>query len=173
MAVQLDLSHEFDSLVKKLQLDPDNPLLKMEVLKRMPEMKVLAKSNPVAMYRLAQAYSPASDEYNDMMTQSANQGCTNAMLAICHNKLASTTRTGADLKTVAHFMALIEQSNDSYIIKQKRELLAAHPEVSSYMKAEFDSNSYKTGLRFFSAPRSENNKDQDPNPENRNILGSA
>ena len=170
MAVQLDLSHEFDSLVKQLRLNPDNPVLKMEVLKRMPEMKVLAKSNPVAMYRLAQAYSPGSDEYNDLMAQSADQGCTNAMLAICHNKLTSTTITRADLKTVAHYMALIERSNDSYIIEQSRALLAAHPEVASYMKAEFNSTSYKTGIRFFSVPRSENSMDQDPNPENRNTL---
>ncbi len=184
MAVQLDLSHEFDSLVKKLQQDPDNPVLKIEVLKRMPEMKVLAQSNPVAMYRLAQAYYPASDEYNDMMTESAEKGCTNAMLTICHNKLKSTMRTQDDLKTVAHYMALIEQSKDSYIINQSRELLATHPEVAGYMKAEFNSNSYKTGIRFFSAPPPTNNMvqepknvvqeasnvDQDPDSENRNTL---
>ncbi len=180
MAVQLDLSHEFDSLVKKLQKDPDNTALKMDIVKLILDMKVLAKSNPVVLYRLAQAYSPTSDEYNDMMTESAEKGCTNAMLVICHNKLNSTPVTKSDLRTVAHYMALIEQSNDSYIIKENRKLLAAHPEVAGYMKDEFKSNSYKTGLRFFSAPPSDNNVvqeandvDQDPNSENRNILGNA
>ncbi|CEG57891.1 hypothetical protein [Legionella fallonii] len=175
MAVQLDLSHEFDSLVKKLKLDPDNPVLKMEIVKRIPEMKVLAKLNPLAQYRLAQAYSPGSDEYNEMMAESAEKGCTNAMLTICQDKLNSTSRTTGDLKIVAHYIAMIErlatreQSKDSYILKQSRALLESHPEVAALMKGEFKANSYNSGIRFFQ-PQPENNRSSQPDLDNGSTL---
>ena len=89
MAAQLNISGEFATLVDKVHQYPDDSLLKQKVVRRLPEMRALAQKNPLAMYHLAQVYSPASPQYKEMMTRSADMGCTNAMLAVCQLLLKS------------------------------------------------------------------------------------
>jgi hypothetical protein len=159
MTVRLDTSHKFATLVKQLHQSPDNPALKQELVRSLPEMKALAKVNPLAQYRLAQIHSPGSPQYKQMMRQSANMGCTNAMLAICEVLVKSNT--SADLNTAAHYMELIERSKDSYILKQSRSLLDEHPQLAVLMKTE-PYNPIKTAntaLRFF------NQHQENANPE--------
>lgn len=167
MAVRLDLSHEFSSLVKQLHQAPEDPVLKQAVVRRLPEMMALAKVNPVALYRLAQIHAPTSAQYKQMMRQAANLGCTNAMLAICEVLLQSNTP--ADLKTVAHYMLMIERSKDSFIIKQSRSLLASHPEVAVEIKAEAKSDSYNTSHRFFTS-QPDRNGQQESELQNRLLV---
>lgn len=149
MVMQSDLSHEFASLVKQLHKTPDEPTLKQKVVKLIPEMKVLAKTNPLDLYRLAHIHHPASQQYRHMMMESAAKGCTNAMLALVQELVKSDLPV--DLATAAHYTGLIERSQDSYIIKQVRNLLKSCPEVTALMKTEFKSDSYNIGLRFFTA----------------------
>lgn len=171
MAATLDLSHQFASLVKQLHQSPDNPALQNAVVRRLPEMMALAKVNPLAQYRLAQMHSPTSPQYKQMMRQSANMGCTNAMLAVCELLLKSNA--SADLKTAAHYMDMIEQSKDTYILKQSRDLLEAHPGLAAFMKAEFKfvskSDSYNMGNRFFKG-QSERNSSVEIEEQNQFVI---
>ena len=149
MAVTIDLSYKFASLVKQLHESPDNPVLKQAVVSKIPEMSVLAKVNPLAQYRLAQIHSPSSPQYKQMMRQSANMGCTNAMLAICENLLKPDVPTPADLKTAAHYMQMIGRSKDTYILEKSKALLETKPELVALLKAESKTDLYNTNLRFF------------------------
>lgn len=151
MTATLDSSYKFATLVERLHKSPDNPALKQELVRSLPEMKALAKVNPLAQFRLAQIHAPNSPQYKQMMRQSANMGCTNAMFALC--ELLVKSKSPADLKTAAHYMLMIERSKDSYIIKQSQSLLAEHPELAALMKAESKSGvkveSHNAAFRFF------------------------
>ncbi len=148
MAAKLDLSSEFAALVNKLHRSPNDPALKQAVVIRLPEMKALAKVSPLALFRLAQVYPQNSAQYQHMMTQSANSGCTNAMLALCHLLLKSNAP--GDLKKAAQYMTQIERSSDSYIISHSRSLLETHPQLAAELKSQATGNAYQQGPRFFS-----------------------
>lgn len=147
MAAKLDSSSEFASLVNQLHRSPNDPALKQALIRRLPEMKALAKINPLALFRLAQIYPQASAQYQQMMTQSADLGCTNAMLALCQLLLKSNT--SGDLNKAAQYMNRIEQSNDTYIIKHSRSLLDTHPQLAE-LKSQAKIDTYQQGPRFFS-----------------------
>lgn len=149
MAATFDLSSEFASIVDKLQKSPEDPTLKQALLKRIPEMKALAKVNALALYRLAQIYPQNSAQYQLMMNKSADMGCTNALLALCELSLKSNTH--ADLKKAAGYMDRIAVSNDSYIIKHSRSLLETHPQLEAEMKTSSKVNLRSQSNRFFSS----------------------
>ncbi|MCL5272963.1 MAG: type IV secretion protein Dot [Gammaproteobacteria bacterium] len=142
-----NLSSEFASLVKELQNKPGDPALKQELFSRLPEMKVLAAKNPMDLFRLAQVYSPTSPQYKNMMRQAATSGCTNAMLSM--SELLVKSGSPDNLKTAAHYMNLIERSNDSYMIKQGKQLLSMHPELAAEMRGPVKSDPYNPKIRFF------------------------
>jgi hypothetical protein len=148
MTATLDFSSEFATLVNRLHQSPDDPALKQALVRRLPEMKALAKVNPLALFRLAQIYPKHSEQYQQMMKQSANAGCTNAMLALCHLLLKSNQPN--DLKKAAHYINQIEHSNDSYMISHGRSLLETHPQLASELKSQIKSNDYQYASRFFS-----------------------
>lgn len=148
MTNQPILSSEFSSLASQLQQCPDDQHLKQIVVSRLPEMRALAKVNPLAMFHLAQIYAPTSPQYKQMMRQSANLGCTNAMLALCELMVHSTT--DADIKTAAHYLSLIERSNDSYIMQKAQELMDANPDFTIAVRA-YEALPHQ-GLRFFTGP---------------------
>lgn len=133
MDALLSLSSDFASLVSQLQDSPHNPVLKQAVVTRLPEMMVLAKKNPLALFHLAQVYPPSSSQYKQMMRRAALQGCTNAMLAVCTSLLKSGSK--GDVLSAAYYMKLIEASNDSYILEKSRSLLEDHPELVVAMVA--------------------------------------
>lgn len=146
MNVKLHASSEFASLVNELHQSPNNPELKQAVLRRLPEMKALAQVNPLALYRLAQVFPKSSAQYEHMMRESAAKGCTNAMFAMCELLLNSKLPTS--IEQAADYLTAIYQSQDSYIIKQSRELIAEYPEVLDAMRAGKD---YQHNFRFFTA----------------------
>lgn len=118
-------SSEFASLVEQLIKNPDNPVLKLALIRQLPQMKALAEMEPLSLFRLAQLYIPTSSQYKTMMTESAERGCTNAMLAVCELLLKSNRQE--DMQQVDHYLQKIDASNDSYIIEKSRKLLAQYP----------------------------------------------
>ncbi|KTD79180.1 hypothetical protein [Legionella waltersii] len=147
MAAQLDSSTEFAALVAQLQSNPNDPALKQAVIRHLPEMRVLAKTNPIAMYHLAMVYAPGSAQYKQMMLQAAAEGSTNAMLAVCD--LYLKTGSATDLLTAAHYMRLIQKSGDSYIMKQGRELMDRYPDFAEQMQSDCVCRKYNPALSFF------------------------
>jgi hypothetical protein len=168
MTATLVNSHEFAALVKKLQGAPNDPAVKQEVVRLLPEMIALAKVNPLAMYRLAQIHSPTSIQYKQMMCQSAKMGCTNAMLAISQVLMKSSSP--ADVKTAAHYMLMIERSKDSYIFEQSRDLLNTYPELAAAMKSESRTDINARSHRFFASSLE---RDIKPEVENQSKLDFA
>lgn len=126
------VSSQFAALVKELQSAPNNPVLQKNLLNCLPQMKLLAKSDPMVLFLLAKIYPPNSAEYKNAIRQSANQGCTNAMLEMCQILVKSDHL--ADLKTAAHFMKKINDAKDSHIISLSKQLLADNPQLEKLMR---------------------------------------
>lgn len=141
------LSSDFSSLVSQLQQCPDDQILKQLVVSRLPEIKAIAEVNPLAMFHLAQIHSPTSPQYKLKMRQSANLGCTNAMLALCELMVSSSS--GADMKTAAHYLNLIARSNDSFIIQKAQQLLEDNPDFA--LEVNMHDSNPNQGPRFFSS----------------------
>lgn len=147
MDTKLDASSEFALLVNQLHNSPNNPALKQEVVRRLPEMKILAKTKPLDLYRLAQIYSQNSIQYQKMMTQSADLGCTNAMLAVVKMHLSATP---SDLKKAAIYALKIERSNDSFIQKHAKALLEDNPKLKIELNTLKKSLNSSSSAQFFS-----------------------
>jgi len=154
MVAKSDMSYEFASLIRELRNSPDDIALRQTVVKQLPEMKVLANDNALALFRLAQIYSPTSTQYKQMMRESANKGCTNAMLALC--ELLLKTNSAADLKTAAHYMTKIEYSNDSFMIKSGELLLENNPQLASEIESQSKKIETRYMGRFFHQPLEKN-----------------
>lgn len=120
MATDLTSSSEFASLVSQLQRSPDDVNLKMQVIKHLPQMKELAKTNPLALYHLSVIYPLKSEQYRQTVLQAADLGCTNAMLTAC--QLLSAAERPGDKELAAHYLQQIAESQDSYIIKKSNKL---------------------------------------------------
>ncbi len=157
MNTRLDTSSEFASLVNQLHGSPYDPALKQAVVNRLPEMKALAQQDPFILYRLAQVYPKNSSQYLDMMTQAADLGCTNAMLAVCEVSLKSGHPM--DIKKAAHYMVLIEQSNDSYIKQHSGALLEQFPRLAEQMSKVRSNNLSQYTPRFFADLKTEDAKE--------------
>ena len=121
-------SNEFAVLVNQLHRSPNDPTLKQAVVKHLPEMMALAQDNPMALYHLAHIYPPNSPQYKQTMRQAANLGCTNAMLVMC--QVLGKSNDPGDLKKAAHYLEMINKSNDSYIKEQARSLLKEYPQLT-------------------------------------------
>lgn len=120
MATHLTSSSEFASLVSQLQRSPDDVNLKMRVIKHLPQMRELAKTNPLALYHLAIIYPPKSEQYRQTVLQAADLGCTNAMLTAC--QLLSEGEHPEDKELAAHYLQKIEESQDSFMIENSKKL---------------------------------------------------
>lgn len=148
MNSRLNTSSEFASLVNKLHKEPNNQLLKLELVQRMSAMKTLAQHNSMDLFRLANAYSPNSPQYKQLMRQAAAGGNTNAMLAMCHLLLKSNT--AADLTTLAHYVRMILRSKDSYIMEQIEHVLGSDSRlVNDPIKKVDNVASYNANICFF------------------------
>ncbi len=120
MATHLTSSSEFASLVSQLQLSPDDIHLKKLVIKHLPQMRELAKTNPLALYHLAMIYHPKSDQYRQTVLQAADLGCTNAMLTAC--QILNKTELPEDKEMAAYYLQKIEESQDTFIIENSKTL---------------------------------------------------
>lgn len=148
MSSASNLSGHFDSLVKKLQENPDSALLKQQLVSCLPAMRSLAKIDPMAEYRLAQIYSSNSPQYKKLMEHAANNHCTPAMFAMV--KLLLESKSETNLVKAASYVRKIHLSEDSYMIKQSNELIAAHSELAGVLK---DKTSERTQIGFFSTSK--------------------
>lgn len=136
MSLHLNPSSEFAALVRKLKNAPDDPVLKQDLIRRLPGMKALARRNPLALYRLAKVYPKNSGQYYQMMVQSADAGCTNAMLALC--KLLVKSASSTDKLVVVNYLNKIFSSNDSYIIQRAEAFLEMHPDLRNACQPELN-----------------------------------
>lgn len=141
-------SNEFAALVNQLHRAPDNPALKKAVVEHLPKMMSLAQDNPMSLYHLAHIYPPKSSQYKQTMRQSANLGCTNAMLVMC--QVLAESNEPSDLNKAVHYLTMIEKSNDSYIQEQAKTLVQENPQlVSALNERNKHSLSLNMPYRFF------------------------
>ncbi|HHF7367202.1 TPA: hypothetical protein ACPSKY_002328 [Legionella bozemanae] len=141
-------SNEFAVLVNQLHRSPNDPVLKQAVVQHLPKMMALAQENPMALYHLAHIYPPTSSQYKQTMRQAANLGCTNAMLVMCQI-LGKSTEPG-DLKKAAHYVTMINKSDDSYIKEQAKLLVDEYPQLARALQEQTKPNlSYSLAHRFF------------------------
>lgn len=147
MNATLNSSSEFASLVHQLHKAPEDPALKQAVMMRLPKMKALAQGNPLDLFRLAQIYPKNSTQYQQFMKQSADLGCTNAMLALC--ELHLNNATASDLRKAACYFVAIEESGDTYILKHCNALLEQSETLAAEVKLL--KKSMANDARFFSS----------------------
>ncbi|MGC1182794.1 hypothetical protein [Legionella sp.] len=110
-------SRTFASLVNELQNSPADPNLKQKVVKHIPQMKELAKTDALALYHLAFIYPPKSPQRKDAVLRSANLGCTNAMYTACLLSIENN-----DKEKATYYRQKIEESQDTYIIEESKML---------------------------------------------------
>lgn len=147
-------SNEFAALVNKLQKTPNDPALKEAVVRNLPKMLALAQDNPLALYHLAHIYHPNSSQYKQTMRQSANLGCTSAMLVMC--QILAKTGDANDLKNVAYYLGMINKSNDSFIKEQAQALMFDYPQLARIMQEGAKPKLYHSNIyQFFTPPQLE------------------
>ena len=134
MATQFTSSNDFAALVKQLQQSPEDFYLKTIIVRHWPQIREWGKTNPLALYHLAHAYAPNSAQYKQTMLQSADLGCTNAMLAA--SQFLAQSKNPADQEKAAHYLKMIEHAGDSYIQKHAQELLDEHPQLSVAIQSQ-------------------------------------
>lgn len=149
MANKYVSSGDFAALVSQLQQSPEDPYLKQKVVKYLPYMQELAKKNPLALYHLAHVFPEKSPQYRNMILKSAELGCTNAMLAAC--KFLAESKRPEDQQKATSFLAEIERSQDSFIMKHGKELIAEHPHLAATttVQATVVTNAATANHRFF------------------------
>lgn len=130
---------------------PDNYKLKIEALAQFKQMKVLAeKGNPIAQYRLAQAYSQNSASYLQWMNKAAEQGLTNALLDL--SRLYAESGTDKGLQQAAGFLIKIFKSNDSFIKSEAKGLVERNHLLSTEMARQLKGTSLaKSPFIFFAS----------------------
>ncbi|WP_149865198.1 hypothetical protein [Legionella saoudiensis] len=152
MANKYVSSGDFAALVSQLQQSPEDPYLKQKVVKYLPYMQELAKKNPLALYHLAHVFPEKSAQHKNMIIKSAELGCTNAMLAAC--KFLVESKRPEDQQKAKLFLAKIEQSEDSFIMKHGQELAAKHPHLATAVQPAIVSNAATANHRFFTKAES-------------------
>ncbi|MDR3502685.1 MAG: hypothetical protein P4L79_08895 [Legionella sp.] len=147
-------SGDFAALVSQLQQSPEDPYLKQKVVKYLPYMQELAKKNPLALYHLAHVFPEKSSQHKNMILKSAELGCTNAMLAAC--KFLAESKRPEDQQKAKSFLTEIELSQDSFIMKHSKELVAAHPHLAATAAVQpgMVSNAATATHRFFAKAES-------------------
>ncbi len=148
-------SNEFAALVNQLHRSPNDPVLKQAVVQHLPKMMTLAQDNPMALYHLAHIYPPTSSQYKQTMRQSANLGCTNAMLVMM--QVLGNSNDVSDVKKAAHYLTMINKSDDSYIKEQAKLLVDEYPQLARAVREQVQAKpnlSYGLAHRFF-APQQE------------------
>ncbi|NSL18184.1 hypothetical protein HRQ65_07290 [Tatlockia micdadei] len=114
--------NELGHLAKAVTANPDNYYAKAEALALMKQVKVLAvDGNKMAQYQLAQLYPKNSHLYLTWMKASADQGLTNAMLALSQDYAESGKISG--LQKAAQYLVKILASDDSYIKTEAKALM--------------------------------------------------
>ncbi|WP_428412330.1 hypothetical protein [Legionella sp.] len=149
MANKYVSSGDFAALVSQLQQSPEDPYLKQKVVKYLPYMQELAKKNPLALYHLAHVFPEKSSQHKNMIIKSAELGCTNAMLAAC--KFLAESKRPEDQQKAKSFLAEIERSQDSFIMKHGKELIDEHPHLATTtaVQSGMISNAATANHRFF------------------------
>lgn len=122
MTAKKDVSSEFALLLNQLQQAPDCIDVKIAIIQRLPHMKALAKTDALALYRLAQLYPTHSTQYREMMEESAERGCTNAMLTLC--RMLAKQPDSTTSQKIHNYLNRIEQSSDAFIKQQAAEFAA-------------------------------------------------
>jgi TPR repeat protein len=108
---------------------PDDYYTKVKTLGFLIQMKALAaRGDAIAQYKLAQVYPKNSSPYRTWMQASADQGLTNAMLAL--SQALSEHGKQADLQLAAKYLLKIFSSNDSYIKKEATALVEHNPSLN-------------------------------------------
>ena len=142
-------SKEFAELVNKLHQTPNDPTLKKAVVEHLPKMMSLAQNNPLALYHLAHIYAPNSPQYQQTMRQAANLGCTNAMLVMC--QVLGKSNNPNEVKKAAHYLTMINKSDDSYIKEQAEKLVKENPQLAKTQHHEQSNLGYIHTHRFFTS----------------------
>jgi hypothetical protein len=141
-------SNEFAALVNQLHKAPNDPALKKAVVEHLPKMVSLAQDSPMSLYHLAHIYPPKSSQYKQTMRESANLGCTNAMLVMC--QVLAESNEPSDWKKAVHYLTRIEKSNDSYIKEQAQSLVQENPQLMNALNDKNKHNlSHNISHRFF------------------------
>lgn len=154
MANKYVSSGDFAALVNQLQQSPEDPYLKQKVVKYLPYMQELAKTEPLALYHLAHVFPEKSSQHRNMILKSAELGCTNAMLAAC--KFLAESNRPEDQQKAKSFLVEIERSQDSFIMKHSKELVEEHPHLapSTPTQSGVVSNAATANHRFFAKAES-------------------
>ena len=147
MSTNFNLSSEFTLLVNQLQARPDDIALKKNLLRYLPQMKALAEVNPLALYRLAQIYPKNSAQYQQTILQSADLGCTNAMLEASQFLLKS--KNPKDFPKVIEYLRKIHLSKDSFMIKNAKALLKAHPTLAKTVQDKIKMHAPQKSRQIF------------------------
>lgn len=149
MALSPQFSSDFVIRAKAVTESPDNYHIKNETLGMLMQMKALAASgDPMAQYRLAQVYPKNSESYLSWMNKAADQGFTNAMLALAFAHAEKGTVSG--IQQAARFVVKIFSSSDSFIkseatgLMNRNSLLAA--EVARQMNNQVSVGKSQVGF---------------------------
>ena len=147
----MSLSYEFASKFAdcaKTALKASNDFsMKAETLEVLKQMKrVAAEGNPIAQYYLAQVYAKNSSSYYKWMEASAEQGFTNAMLALAQTT-AEKGKTYAVQKAASYVIKILS-TDDSYIKDEVKALLVENPALATEVERKMSSIS-KSGMGFF------------------------
>lgn len=122
MALSSKFSSEFVTLTKAVAQTPDDYYMKVETLSLLMQIKALAvKGDAMAQYKLAQAYPKNSASYHEWMQASAQQGFTNAMLAL--STTLAETGTVPNLRKAANYLVQIFRSDDTFIKNEAAALI--------------------------------------------------
>ncbi|CDZ75822.1 hypothetical protein BN59_00081 [Legionella massiliensis] len=122
MALSPQFSSDFVIRAKAVSEAPDNYHIKNETLGMLMQMKALAASgDSMAQYRLAQIYPQNSELYLSWMNKAADQGFTNAMLALAFAHAEKGTASG--IQQAARHVVKIFSSGDSFIKSEATGLM--------------------------------------------------
>ncbi len=148
MAPSQTLSSEFVSLTRALASEPDNHYSKAETIYLLKQMKVLAATgDAIAQYRLAQIYPKNSVYYYEWMKAAAQQGFTNAMLALSTSLAETGSLVG--LRQAANYLSKIFRTNDSFIKNEALALLAQNRLLYAEVKRQFERSNLSPAACFF------------------------
>ncbi|MBA2710238.1 MAG: hypothetical protein H0U57_06580 [Tatlockia sp.] len=160
MTLSPQFSSEFINRFKAVTEAPDNFKIKAETISMLMQMKALAiNGDAMAQYRLAHAYPKNSNFYQSWMQASANQGFTNAMLAL--SLIYAEHGTVSGLRQAAAQIVQILASNDSYIKSEAKALMERNHLLSAEVSKQLNKTSFGSSTLGFFAQASTPSKQND------------
>lgn len=147
MKLSPEFTSKFADCAKAVLQAPEDFKTKAETLPVFKQMKHLAaEGNPIAQFYLAQAYPAKSSQYRKWMQASADQGFTNAMLALVQVYAENDKVT--EIQQAANYVLKILSSNDSYIKDEIKSLMKSNHLLDAEVARQMSSVS-KSGVGFF------------------------